>query len=96
MVEQGAYPEHRQDQESILTREVAEATHGNARENLKSGSLRSTLFIQLENGDHGIVPLSLPEDSQEKQNYFALLGLSFQEMGHNIRGAILVAESWIV
>jgi hypothetical protein len=98
MVEWGPKTEPINSAESLLSKELVEEILVDARRIIAtSGNLQPTLFVQLENGERGIVPLSLPETHPEKCIYFRLLGmLSFLNTGHTIREAILVSEAWIV
>ena len=97
MVERGPKAESIHNAESLLSEEVVEEILDDARRIINtSGSLHPTLFVQLENGERGVVPLSLPETHSEKRIYFSLLGISFLQTGHKIREAILVSEAWIV
>lgn len=97
MVERGPKHEPIQYLESLLSKAVVERILDDARQNLAaSGSLQPTLFVQLENGERGIVPISLPESHPEKRIYFSLLGMSFFQTGHMVREAILVSEAWVI
>ena len=97
MVERGPKNEPIQNTESLLSKAVVEGILDDARRNLAvSGGLSPTLFVQLENGERSILPLSLPETHPEKRIYFSLLGMSFIQSGHSVREAILVSESWII
>lgn len=97
MLERGNGTEPVQNNDSILSRDTIETILQGARENLAShGSLVATLFLKLDDGEHAIVPLSIPETPEEKQMYFTLLGLSIRDNGHDINEAILISESWYV
>ena len=97
MVERGSNTEAAHNQESILSRAFTEVILQGARENLSShGCLGTTLLIGLDNGERGVVPLSLPGTFEEKQFYFSTLGISFLKSGRQIQEAILVSESWYV
>jgi len=97
MVERENGKEPKQYHETILSRDVIDFILEGARENLSThGSLVATLFMRLDNGQRTITPLSLPRTSDEKQIYFALLGLSIRETGREIQEAIMVSESWYV
>ena len=97
MVEWGPKTEPINSAESLLSKEVVGEILDDARRIIAtSGNLQPTLFVQLDNGERGIVPLSLPETHPEKRIYISLLGMSFLNTGHTIREAILVSEAWIV
>ena len=97
MVERGNGKEPKQNQESILTRDMIEFILEGARENLSAhGSLLATLFMRLDNGERTITPLSLPRTPVEKQVYFTLLGLSIRKTGREIHEAVMVSEAWYV
>ena len=97
MVEWGPENQPAKNPESILSYEFVDAVMEGARHNLVThGSLATTLFLQLEGGEKGMVLLSLPENDNGKRLYFTILGLSIKESGRQIREAILVPESWYV
>jgi len=97
MVERGPEIEPAHKQETILSRDFIDAIIQGARENLAThGSLTTTLFLCLDNGEQGIIPLSLPPTHEGKQRYFTFLGLSFLENGRQVQEAVLVSESWYV
>ena len=97
MVERGNGKEPKQNQISILERDVIEFILEGARENLNThSSLVPTLFMRLNNGDRTITPLSLPGNPNEKQVYFTLLGQAVRESGRDIQEAVLVSEAWYV
>ena len=97
MVERGPDIEPAQKQETILSRDFVDAIMQGARENLAAhGSLSTTLFFRLDNGERGVVPLSLPPTHEDKRMYFTFLGLSFLEAGTQIHEVVLVSESWYV
>jgi len=97
MVERGPTIEPAHEYETILSQDFVDVIMQGARENLADhGNIGTTLYIRLESGERGVVPLSMPGSHEEKRMYFTLLGLSFLESGRQIREAILVAESWYV
>lgn len=97
MPERGNGNEAAQHNESILSRDIVETILQGARENLAAhGSLIATLFLNLNDGQRAIIPLSMPETSEEKQMYFSMLGLSVRETGRTIHESILISESWYV
>jgi len=97
MVERGTTIEPVHNHESILAREFVDTILQGARENLAAhGSSQATVFFKLDNGERGIVPISIPEFHEDKQIYFMLLGLTFFERGRRVQEAILVSESWYV
>lgn len=97
MPERGNGNEDNQKDESILSRDTVETILQGARENLSAhGSLVATLFLKLNDGQRAIIPLSMPETSEDKQMYFSVLGLSVRETGRNVHEAILISESWYV
>ena len=83
MVERGSKPETVKDQKSILASDIVDNILENARENLNKGQLNATLFVRLENGERGVVPLCMPGDFQEKQNYFQWMMLSSVKRGNH-------------
>jgi len=97
MDERGNRNEPVQENESILSRDVVETILQGARENLAAhASLVATLFLNLNDGQRAIIPLSMPETPEEKQMYFTMLGLSVRETGRTIHEAILISESWYI
>ena len=97
MVERGNGKESAHEHETILSQDFGDAIMQGARENLSAhGSLTTTLFLRLGNGDRGLIPLSLPPTHAEKRIYFTFLGLSFLETGQRIREAVLLSESWYI
>ena len=97
MVERGPENHPANKPETILSRDFVDAIMLGARENLAAqGSLDTTLFLRLDNGEQGMVPLSLPPTHDEKRLYFTFLGLSIMESGRQIQEAVLVSESWYV
>lgn len=68
-----------------------------ASENLrKDGFLQSVLFLRLQSGERGILPLELPNTHEEKEIYFARLGISIEGAGKAIDEALFLSESWYV
>ena len=97
MVEWGYQNEPAHEHETILSQDFVDAIMQGARENLVAhGSLTTTLFLRLGNGERGLIPLSLPPTHAEKRIYFTFLGLSFHETGRRIREAVLLSESWFI
>jgi hypothetical protein len=97
MVERGPRNEPLRNSETILTKDFVKQIFHDAREHLgKFDGLPTTLFVLLDNNDHVLFPLTIPETHEEKCAYFGLLGFSIQDSGRQIQEAILVAESWYV
>ena len=97
MLERGNGNEPVHQNESILSSDIVETILQGARENLTAhGSLAATLFLNLNDGQRAIIPLSMPETTEEKQMYFTMIGLSVRETGRTIHEAILISESWYV
>jgi hypothetical protein len=97
MVERGYRIESAHEHETILSQDFVDAIMQGARENLaEHGSLTTTLFLRLGNGERGLIPLSLPPTHAEKRMYFTFLGLSFLETGQRIRESVLLSESWYI
>jgi len=97
MVERGPRNEPLRNSETILTEDFVKQILQDALEHLRQfGGLPTTLFVLLDNGEHVLFPLSVPETHEEKCAYFGLLGFSIRDSGKQIQEAILVAESWYV
>ena len=95
MLERGPRNEPAQEHETILSQDFVDAIMQAARENLAAhGSLSTTLFLRLDSGERGVVPLSLPPNHAEKRMVFTFLGLSFLETGRRVQEAVLLSESW--
>ena len=97
MVERGPRNEPLRNSETILTEDFVKQILHDARDHLrKFGGLPTTIFALLDNGDHVLFPLFIPETHEEKCAYFGLLGFSIQDSDRQVQEAILVAESWYV
>jgi hypothetical protein len=85
-------------EETILSHEFVEPVIAEAKDYLQShGRLDpALLLIQLDNGERGVIQLSLPRTSEEKQNYFKALGLTIRLAGHRIHEALFISEVWYV
>jgi hypothetical protein len=90
--------ETKQRGESILDRAFVNRILADAKDDLQAyGRLEpALLFLQLDNGDLGLVKLSLPRTSEEKQDYFKALGLTIRLAGLRIHEALFVSEVWYV
>jgi len=97
MNERGNGRESNARYESILQHDFVEAIMQGARENLlKDGRLEAALFLHLQGGKQGVVPLPLPPTHPEKKTYFTLLGFNLIKTGQVIQEAVLIAETWFV
>jgi hypothetical protein len=97
MVERGPRNEPLRNSETILTEDFVKQILHDARMHLgEFGGLPTTLFVLLDNNDHVLFPLAIPETHEEKCAYFGLLGFSIQDSDRQVQEAILVAESWYV
>jgi hypothetical protein len=83
--------------ETILGQEFVEDILKQAKQNLKEdGSVAPMLFMRLQNGDNGILPLALPATHEEREDYFTAIGLTFLSAGKMIHEALLLSETWYV
>lgn len=83
--------------ESILEKSFGEGLLRQARLNLlRDGSLAPVLFVEFQNGEKGILPLELPENPEEKPDYFFTLGLVFVSAGKQLNEALMLSETWYV
>lgn len=83
--------------ESILAPEFVETVLTAAKENLnRDGYLSPVLFLHLEGGGRVMFSLRLPETPEEKQAYFAGIGLATYQAGQRIQEAVFVSEAWYV
>ncbi len=97
MVERGPRTEPLRNSETILTEDFVKQILHDARMHLgEFGGLPTTLFVLLDNNDHVLIPLAIPDNHEEKYAYFGLLGFSIQDSDRQVQEAILVAESWYV
>jgi|SRR5581483_4135158 len=92
------HPEHlSEDEPSILSQEFAEGILRQAKQNLKKdGALSPMLFLQFKEGEGGIVPLDLPDTHEERAEYFAVIGATFQSQGKVIEEALFLSDTWYV
>jgi hypothetical protein len=96
-IEREIKAENRSNEGSILAREFVDRILWGAQENLsKDGALAPVLFVRFQSREGAIAPLSLPATTEEKEAYFAALGLSFRQTGRTIREALFLSETWYV
>lgn len=89
--------EARTGQDSILTRDFVRGMLKSARVNLKKdGFLQPVLFLRLQSGERGIMPLELPNTHEEQELYFTSLGVSMEGTGREIDEALFLSETWYV
>lgn len=63
---------------------------------LRDGALAPVLFVQFQKGEKGLLPLELPENPNDKPDYFATLGLVFVSAGKQLHEALMLSETWYV
>lgn len=84
-------------QSSLLTRAMLEPVLKTARRNLeRDGCLAPFLFVQMSVAGLRLVPLGLPQTSEQKRRYLAHLGSSFCQHRQTISAAVMLTESWFV
>lgn len=83
--------------EPILAQAFVEGILKQAKQNLKrDGTLAPMLFLRFKEGEGGIMPLGLPDTHEERQLYFAVIGMSFLAAGKIIEEALFLSETWYV
>lgn len=80
---------------SILERSFVEHILFGAQENLRrDGALAPVLFFRSQDNVLGILPLALPETTEEKYAYFGLLGVGLIAAGKEAQEALFLSETW--
>jgi hypothetical protein len=82
---------------SVLMKESVDQILASARKNLEvCGYLAPVLIIRLTNGELNLIPLQLPQTSEEKQTYFRAIGISLRRSGKLVQEALMLSEGWFV
>ena len=83
--------------ESILSREFVSGIHTRAKENFrKDGYITPVLFFQFLLDERIVIPLDLPDTLEEKQAYFAAIGLATRRIGKRIYEALVISKIWYI
>lgn len=95
MIERGHYVETGGKRESVLSREFVTGIHTLTKENLRNyGSIAPALFFQFLLDERIVIPLDLPDTTEEKQAYFSAIGLATRRLGKRIYEALVVSKVW--
>lgn len=82
---------------SILERPFVESVLHGAQENLRrDGSLAPVLFVRSHDNELGIIPLDLPNTTEEKYAYFTLVGMGLLAAGKKVSEALFLSETWYI
>lgn len=97
MIERRHLEETGGKRESILSKEFVEEVLSIAQDNLiRDGALKPVLFLQYEFDERVVFPLELPDTTEEKQIYFAAIGVAIRKSGKKIYEAMQITETWYV
>ena len=95
MTERGRYIETGGKRESILSCEFVGGVQTLAKENFRrDGYIAPVLFFQFFLDERIAIPLDLPKAIEEREAYFAAIGLATRRLGKSIYEALVVSKVW--